>query len=56
MAKQLTRIDLYTLVWEQPVTKVAAKLGISDVALHKICRKHNIPVPPRWPSSKYLLV
>ena len=35
------------MAWERPVTKVATELEISDVALHKICRKHNIPVPPR---------
>lgn len=47
MSKCLTRAELYERVWERPVTKVAAELGISDVALHKICRKHKIPVPPR---------
>jgi len=47
MNKQLTRDELYEHVWSRPVTKVAANLGISDVALHKICRKHDIPVPPR---------
>ena len=47
MSIQLTRKELYDLVWERPVTKVAAELKVSDVALHKICRKHNIAVPPR---------
>jgi len=27
--------------------KVAKKYGISDVGLAKICRRNNIPVPPR---------
>lgn len=42
----MTREALYALVWEQPVTKVAKAFGISDVALRKICRKHDIPTPP----------
>jgi hypothetical protein len=44
---QLTRQELYELVWAQPMTKVAAGLGISDVALKKICVKHHVPVPGR---------
>jgi len=47
MPTRKTRSELHQLVWARPVTKVAAKLGVSDVALHKICRNHNIPVPPR---------
>jgi hypothetical protein len=29
------------------MTKVAADLGVSDVAVKKICDKHRIPVPGR---------
>lgn len=47
MAKELTRRELYDLVWDRPVTKVAADFGISDVALHKICARHRIPTPGR---------
>lgn len=47
MARGLTRREMYDLVWERPATKVAADLGISDVALHKICRKHRVPTPGR---------
>ena len=38
---------LYKEVWEQPVTKVAEKYGVSDVMIHKVCKTLNIPVPPR---------
>ena len=41
------RSDLYRQVWEQPVLKVAKTYGISDVALAKICRKLNVPLPGR---------
>ena len=47
MAMELTREELFELVWERPMTKVAADYGISDVALKKICDKHRIPVPGR---------
>ena len=47
MYKLLTRSELYDMIWEEPVTKVATELEISDVAVAKICRKHNIPVPGR---------
>lgn len=47
MSIQLTRKELYDMVWERPVIKVAAEFDVSDVAIHKICRKHNVPVPPR---------
>ncbi len=47
MERLLRRSELYELVWKQPVRTVAADIGISDVALAKACRKHNIPVPGR---------
>lgn len=28
------------------MTKLAKEFGLSDVALHKICRKHDVPTPP----------
>lgn len=43
----LKRSELYTLVWEKPVSKLSAELGISDVGLAKACRRYAIPVPPR---------
>jgi hypothetical protein len=45
--QRLTRRAMYDLVWSRPMTKVAADLGISDVALKKICDKHRVPTPPR---------
>lgn len=47
MTKSFTREDIYAMVWDRPMTKVAAELGISDVALAKICRKNDIPRPYR---------
>ena len=47
MKCEFTRRDLYDLVWSQPMRTVAARAGISDVALAKHCKKANIPVPNR---------
>lgn len=46
MSLNLTRRELYDLVWSKPMIHLAKEFGVSDVALHKICRKHNIPNPP----------
>jgi len=45
--EKLTREELYELVWSEPMVKAAARYGMSDVNLKKICRKHGIPVPGR---------
>lgn len=39
------RETLFDEVWEQPVVKVAEKYGVSDVMIHKYCRKLGIPTP-----------
>ena len=46
-AEYYDREKLYEEVWAEPVTKVAERYGISDVAIAKVCRKMNIPVPGR---------
>lgn len=43
----LTRQELYEAVWAEPMRQVAQRLGVSDVALSKACRRHSIPVPGR---------
>jgi hypothetical protein len=47
MPKEISRRELFDLVWTKPVTKVAVDFGVSDVAVHKLCKKHRIPVPGR---------
>lgn len=49
MYKQIefTREDLYNMVWERPVLVIAKKIGVSDVAVAKACRKAGIPLPNR---------
>jgi hypothetical protein len=50
VARLLCRYDraaLYEQVWAQPTQKVAKSYGISGVRLGKVCRKLEVPVPPR---------
>jgi len=47
MIEAISREKLFALVWERPATEVARELGISDVALGKLCRRQQIPKPPR---------
>jgi hypothetical protein len=42
----VAREELYRQVWQEPMTKLAPKYGLSDVGLAKVCRKHDIPRPP----------
>ena len=41
------REDLYRLVWTSPVSEIAARLGVSDVGLAKLCRRAGVPIPGR---------
>jgi hypothetical protein len=47
MALNVTRKELYDLVWTTPRSQIAHDLGISDVRLGKLCREMNVPAPPR---------
>ncbi|MGJ7567700.1 hypothetical protein ACSFBM_27870 [Variovorax sp. GB1R11] len=46
MTKTLTRTELYELVWTRPRSTLAKDLGISDVAIGKLCVRSHIPGPP----------
>jgi hypothetical protein len=40
------RESFYATVWSEPMSRIALRYGVSDVALAKICRKMDIPHPP----------
>ncbi|WOH58513.1 hypothetical protein [Bradyrhizobium sp. BWC-3-1] len=42
---QISRSELYELVWKSPLNKTAPQFGISATSLAAICRTHNIPYP-----------
>lgn len=46
MARTFSREEFYNLVWSKPMTHLAREFALSDVALHKVCKKHDIPNPP----------
>lgn len=43
--KNLTRQQLYDLLWTKPTRDVAKELGVSDVWIGKVCRRAGIPKP-----------
>lgn len=45
--RQLTRQELYELVWKTPMTRLGEEFGISGNGLAKICDRMDIPCPPR---------
>lgn len=47
MRRTLSREELFALVWERPTCEVAKEIGISDVALTKLCKRLQVPKPPR---------
>jgi hypothetical protein len=52
MRRTLSREELFALVWERPTCEVAKELGISDVALTKLCKRLQVPKPPRGYCAK----
>jgi hypothetical protein len=52
---RLTRKQLYDLVWSEPVSKIAPRYNISDVGFAKLCRREDVPLPPRgyWAKLKF---
>jgi integrase len=45
--QRMSRRELYDLVWSEPMTALAKRFGISDRGLTKVCRRSDIPAPPR---------
>ena len=51
---KMGRAQLFERVWSEPVAKLATEWGLSGPGLKKVCRKLQIPVPPRgyWAKLK----
>jgi hypothetical protein len=43
--RQMTRQELYNLIWEQSATKAAKELTVNFAALRRICSEYDIPRP-----------
>ncbi len=52
---EVTRQELYDLVWSKPMTKLALEYNLSDNGLRKICKQFDIPVPllGHWQKIQY---
>lgn len=44
--KDISREELFALIWEKPTVEVARDMGISDVAVAKLCARLQVPKPP----------
>jgi len=51
---RVTRGELYDLVWSIPMVTASQRYGLSDNGLRKICKKLDVPTPPRgyWASGR----
>ena len=47
MWQRIEREELYEQVWSIPVVQLADRYGLSDNGLRKVCKRLNVPVPPR---------
>src|SRR3546814_9903836 len=43
----ITRQELYDLVWQKPMTRLAEEFGITDQQLASLCKREAIPRPLR---------
>lgn len=53
--KEITREELYDLVWQRPISKLAPEFGTTPYWLRKICHDHDIPTAPNewWFAKEY---
>lgn len=53
--QEITRKELYDLVWENPMSKLAKKYNLSDNGLRKVCKRLDIPLPKNgyWKKIQY---
>ncbi|MDB4542784.1 hypothetical protein N9241_00930 [bacterium] len=54
MSKEMSREELFLLVWQRPSREIAKELGISHAELSKRCRQLQVPMPPPryWVKAK----
>ena len=57
LKQKISKNELEHLVWTLPTTTIAKKIGCSDVAIAKLCKKWKISKPPRgyWAKQKSIL-
>lgn len=52
---KLSRKEVYELVWSTPISRIVEIYALSNDGFKKICKKHEIPLPPNgyWLKLKY---
>ena len=45
--RRITREELYQLVWDKPMIRLAEEFGITGNGLAKVCDRLDVPYPPR---------
>lgn len=52
---ELTRKELYDLVWSTPLSKLSTKYALSSEGIKKICKEIEVPIPENgyWLKLKY---
>lgn len=46
-ARRVTREELYQMVWDKPMMRLAEEFGITGNGLAKVCDRLDVPYPPR---------
>lgn len=52
---ELTRKELYDLVWSTPISKLSTKYALSSDGIKKVCKEFEVPIPENgyWSKLKY---
>lgn len=55
MKKNLTRKELYNLIWKTPISHIAKEYEITGYQIRKMCKVNNIPLPEsgHWMKLKF---
>ena len=47
LVRRVTREELYQMVWDKPMIRLAEEFGITGNGLAKVCDRLDVPYPPR---------
>jgi hypothetical protein len=52
---EITRKELYDIVWSSPITKLTLQYALSIEGLKKVCKQFEIPIPDAsyWSKLKF---
>lgn len=53
--KKFSRLELYKLVWSEPISKIIEEYAITNNAFKELCIKNDVPLPLKghWSKIKY---